>query len=256
MDSFTTDDLRRALEAPYETLPLRVLPSVDSTNLRLKNAAREGSIQPPFLLAAESQTAGRGRLGRRFVSPPGTGLYMSLLAPAPSGADCGKITILAAVAVCRAIEALTPCRPRIKWVNDLFVAGKKVCGILAEGVENGAVIGIGVNLRTPEGGFPPEASIAGALDVPVSRAQLAGRIASNLLDGLKNLNDPLILSQYRARMPLIGREIQYIRDGQKKSARVTGVDENGGLMVENAQGRETLRTGEITLGSDAFLGLK
>ena len=125
--------IRRALGSKWERIPVRLLSETDSTNLRLKEWFREGQIAPPYLLTADSQTAGRGRLGRRFVSPPGTGLYMSLLASPPSGTDCGLITILAAVAVCRAIEEMTDLRPRIKWVIDLFVRGKKVCGILAEG---------------------------------------------------------------------------------------------------------------------------
>ena len=185
--------IRRALGHRWGQIPVRVLPETDSTNLRLKAWYRAGQIAPPYLLTADSQTAGRGRLDRRFVSPPGTGLYMSLLASPPSGTDCGLITILAAVAVCRAIEEMTDLRPRIKWVNDLFVRGKKVCGILAEGLSGPVVIGIGVNLRTPSGGFPPEAGPAGALDADVEAPLLAGRIARYILDGLEAPDDPTIL---------------------------------------------------------------
>ena len=252
MDNDALNRLKKALGARAGDVAVRMLPETDSTNLRLKEGYRAGEITPPYLLLADSQTAGRGRLGRTFVSPPGTGLYMSLLAAVPPRTDAGKITILAAVAVCRALEELTDLRPRIKWVNDLFVNGRKVCGILAEGVGERVVIGIGVNLRTPPGGFPPEAGLAGALDRDVDRAVLAGRIACHLLTGLENPNDPAVIADYRARMPLIGQTVQYTQNGQTKNARVTGVGEDGGLMIVGDGGPETLRCGEVTLGSEAM----
>jgi BirA family biotin operon repressor/biotin-[acetyl-CoA-carboxylase] ligase len=232
-----------------------LLGETDSTNLRLKEAYRAGRISAPYLLAADCQTAGRGRLGRRFVSPAGTGLYMSLLCSPPPGTESGRITILAAVAVCRAIEELTGLQPWIKWVNDLFVRGKKVCGILAEGLEGAVIIGIGVNLRTPAGGFPPEAGPAGALETEIDGHALAGRIARHLLAGLARPGDPAILEAYRRRMPLTGRSVGYTENGQEKTARVVGVAPDGGLMIEDDTGSHTLRTGEVSLGSGAFEGL-
>ncbi len=248
------DGIRRAMGERYRGIAAKAVAEVDSTNLRLKEGYHAGEIAPPYLLVAESQTAGRGRLGRAFVSPPGTGLYMSLLAAMPPNTDAGKITVLAAVTVCRAIEEWTDVKPKIKWVNDLFVNGHKICGILAEGMGESVVIGIGVNLRTPPGGFPKEAGLAGALDRDVDAAFLAGRIARYLLDGLENPNDPAIIAAYRARMPLIGQTVQYAQNGQQKSARVTGVDEDGGLMILGDNGPGTLRCGEVTLGSEALAG--
>lgn len=247
--------LRRELGGAWENVSLHLLPEVDSTNLRLKEGFRAGEIAPPCLLIADGQTAGRGRLGRRFVSPPGTGLYMSLLASWPPGAESGQITLLAAVAVCRAIEELTGLSPRIKWVNDLFLRGKKVCGILAEGLGEAVVVGVGVNLLTPPGGFPPEAGPAGALDAGVDRFALAGRIARYLLEGLERPGDPALLEAYRLRMPLVGRTVLYTEQGQQKAARVLGVAPDGGLIVESETGERVLRTGEVTLGSGAFAGI-
>ena len=247
--------IRRALGHRWGQIPVRVLPETDSTNLRLKEWYRAGQIAPTYLLTADSQSAGRGRLGRRFVSLPGTGLYMSLLVTPPQDTDCGLITILAAVAVCRAIEETTDLRPKIKWVNDLFVHGKKVCGILAEGLGGPVIIGIGVNLRTPPDGFPPEAGPAGALDADVEAPLLAGRIARHILDGLERPDDPAILDAYRQRMPLTGQTVRYTQNGQEKTARVTGVAPDGGLMIQDDTGPHTLRTGEVTLGSGAFEGL-
>ncbi len=247
--------IRRALGSRWEHIPLQVLAETDSTNLRLKEWYRFGQITPPYLLTADSQSAGRGRLGRSFLSPPGTGLYMSLLVSPPEGTDCGLITVLAAVAVCRAIEGMTCLQPKIKWVNDLFLRGKKVCGILAEGLGGPVIIGVGVNLRTPAGGFPPEAGPAGALDAPIEAPTLAGHIVQYILDGMEKPDDPSILDAYRQRMPLTGRDIRYTQNGNEKNARVTGVAPDGGLMIEDETGPHILRTGEVTLGSGAFEGL-
>lgn len=228
--------------------PVYLQKEVDSTNLRLKEAARKEEISPPCLLIADRQTMGRGRLGRSFLSPEG-GLYMSLLLHRTEA----PLTVFAAVAVCRAIEEMTPLKPKIKWVNDLFVNGKKVCGILAEGMESQAVLGIGINLKTPEGGFPG-VPVAGALDVETDRLLLARRIAEHLTGMLQNPSDPSVLRDYRERMMLTGKEITYEKDGQQKSARVTGVDEKGGLLVVLPDGtREILFSGEVTLGSGQFL---
>lgn len=247
--------LRRAMGDMAPGTAVETADTVDSTSLRLKEAARAGRIRPPYLLIAGRQTAGHGRLGRRFVSPEG-GLYMSLLAPAPEDAGPEKITLLAAVAVCRAIEETAGLRPGIKWVNDLFLNGKKVCGILAEGTAAGAVIGIGINLLPPPGGFPPEAGPAGALGVAADRNLLAGRIAAGILRGLKDPDDPAILAAYRERMFLTGRRVRYRFEGKECAGLVLGVADDGGLIVSDEAGERVLRSGEVTLGSQLFSRLE
>ena len=247
--------VREGLGPEWREITVRALEEVDSTNLRLKEAARAGIARAPSLLTADSQTSGRGRLGRTFVSPPGAGLYMSLLCSPPEGTGSGGVTILAAVAVCRAIEELTGLRPKIKWVNDLFVNGNKVCGILAEAVGRDAIVGIGVNLIAPPGGYPPEAGAAGALGAPVDRGLLAGRIARYLLDGFTRPDPDAVLDAYRARMPLTGHRVRCLRDGKEKNVLVTGVAADGGLMIRDENGHAVLRAGEVTLGSEAIAEL-
>ena len=249
------ETIHQSMGFRWANVPAQTLSETDSTNTRLKEWAREGRIAAPYVLTADSQTAGRGRLGRRFVSPSGTGLYMSILIALPENTDAGKITVLAAVAVCRAIHELTGLQPKIKWVNDLFLRGKKVCGILAERIDEGVIVGIGVNLKTPPGGFPPEAGVAGALDVDIDRFALAGTIARYFLNGMETLDTDDAIAYYRAHMPLIGQEIRYQKDGQEKNARVTGVSDDGGLMIEDDSGPHILRTGEVSLGSQGFEGL-
>ena len=132
---------------------VEILSTVDSTNLECKRRIREGR-ELPDLLVANEQTAGRGRLGREFESPEDSGIYMSLhLLPCLQAEDMVLITSAAAVAVCRAIRAVTGDEPVIKWVNDIFLHDKKICGILAEAITGSdgrihVVLGIGINVWT------------------------------------------------------------------------------------------------------------
>ncbi|MBE6693686.1 MAG: biotin--[acetyl-CoA-carboxylase] ligase [Ruminococcaceae bacterium] len=131
--------------------------SIDSTNAEARRLIADGKISTPVLITADTQTAGRGRMGRSFYSPDGTGLYMSFVFPAPDLVRIsGLITPAAAVAAHQAILHLTGITTQIKWVNDLYFEGKKICGILCESVQaSGAcyvIVGIGINLTTR--GFP------------------------------------------------------------------------------------------------------
>ena len=167
-DVLTVQSVSRFLDTDMPVY-LQVQTEVTSTNTLLKAQAEQGAPEGTVLIA-ESQTAGKGRLGRHFTSPPGTGIYFSLLLRPHCTAEKSLfITTTAAVAVCEAIEQVTGLNPQIKWVNDVYLNEKKVCGILTEAsvdFENGglnwAVLGIGINIAVPEEGFPEEIrSIAG-----------------------------------------------------------------------------------------------
>ena len=168
-DVLTVQSVSRFLDTDMPVY-LQVQTEVTSTNTLLKAQAEQGAPEGTVLIA-ESQTAGKGRLGRHFTSPPGTGIYFSLLLRPHCTAEKSLfITTTAAVAVCEAIEQVTGLNPQIKWVNDIYLNEKKVCGILTEAsvdFENGglnwAVLGIGINIAVPKEGFPEEIrSIAGA----------------------------------------------------------------------------------------------
>ena len=161
-DVLTVQSVSRFLDTDMSVY-LQVQTEVTSTNTLLKAQAEQGAPEGTVLIA-ESQTAGKGRLGRHFTSPPGTGIYFSLLLRPHCTAEKSLfITTTAAVAVCEAIEQVTGLNPQIKWVNDVYLNEKKVCGILTEAsvdFENGglnwAVLGIGINIAVPEDGFPEE----------------------------------------------------------------------------------------------------
>lgn len=175
-DLFSASGIRRFLPADAPLFPA-VRKSLDSTNAEALRRAVDGAPEGTVIVA-EEQTAGRGRRGRSFFSPAGTGIYLSILVrPALAAERAHLLTCSAAVAVAEAIEACAGVDASIKWVNDVYCRGKKVAGILTEGsfdLEGGvlqhAVVGIGVNVRPPHAGFPAEiAERAGAV-LPASDA--------------------------------------------------------------------------------------
>ena len=233
--------------------------SAGSTNSALKEAAAKGETEG-LVLIAEEQTAGRGRMNRGFFSPAKTGLYMSLLLrPKVTAAESPLITIAAATAVAEAIEALSQKPVRIKWVNDLLIGGKKVCGILTEAamdVESGmldyAVLGVGVNLVPPEGGFPPELhQVASAVfaqgECPADgTSRLAAEILKRFLGYYCELDIRRYLHGYRERSAVIGRDVVIVGSGETVHA--LAIDEDGRLVVRQASGEiKALGAGEISI---------
>ncbi|HWP80651.1 MAG TPA: biotin--[acetyl-CoA-carboxylase] ligase [Candidatus Acidoferrum sp.] len=222
---------------------------VDSTNTRLLEMAAQG-CKAPFVLSARRQTAGRGRQGRAFFSQPG-GLYMSLLLrPACPSEQFRTLTPAAAVAAAQAVEELTGIRVGIKWVNDLYYSGRKVCGILAEAKVGAVAVGIGINLWPPEGGWPPElADKAGALLAAPDEAlrlALIPRISEGILSLWRDgAPAPDLLARYRARSILDGCAVSYSQDGQAHRGRVAGISEDFGLTVDEDGGRRVLTSGEV-----------
>ena len=223
--------------------------SIDSTNTQAKRLLKEGK-KPPFLVVAGQQTAGRGRQGKSFFSPDKTGIYMSLVIEEDKNTDFVKMTAAAAVSVCMAIEALTDKKPEIKWVNDIFLGEKKICGILCESVIDGnssvpVIIGIGLNVTTSQ--FPDGLENAGSLSAAVSHSALTGEITKNLLR-LSKSDISAFIDYYRSRSMLIGKEIVFFENGKECEALAVGVDENCALTVKTKSGEiKKLNSGEITV---------
>ncbi len=235
---------------------LRWPEEVDSTNTRLKEWAGEGASAGSVVLS-ERQTAGRGRLGRSFASPPG-GLYLSyLLRPGLAPEELGEITAWAAVAVRRALERCCGLQPEIKWVNDLLWQGKKLCGILCETALRGGqvtslIVGVGVNVSTAEEDFPPElrrtAASLGSLGLPVPDRSV---LASELIRALDALaagfprEREAYLKEYRDACVTLGKRVT-LSDGSEAFAEALG-DDFSLLLREPDGSRRTLRSGEATL---------
>jgi len=242
-------------------LDVEVCPCVSSTNTLLKAEAENGAPEGRVIVAGE-QTAGRGRLGRSFFSPPGTGLYLSLLLRPKESAEAAlRITTAAAVAVCEAIEALSGREAKIKWVNDVYLDGKKVCGILTEAsldLESGglhyAILGIGVNALTPEGGFPEDLrEIAGAVfeagGAPELRCRLAAEILDRFLACYRAEHPAALFERYRARCFVLGRRVTVLSGGIAiGEGEAVGLEQDYRLRLRYDDGTEgLLQSGEVSV---------
>ena len=236
--------------------------TIDSTNTRAKELAAQGAPHGTVLIA-DQQTGGRGRLGRSFHSPAGTGIYLSLiLRPNCAPSDLMHLTCAVAVAACDAVEAVCGIRPGIKWTNDLVYGRKKLAGILTElglsptGTVSYAVIGIGMNCGQGEADFPPELrEMAGSLH-SVTGAELdRAQVAAALLDALYRMDQLLltdrrgIMDCYRKDCITLGKEISLVKaDGSVRHGTAMDIDEAGGLMVSFADGtQETVTSGEVSV---------
>ncbi|WP_367923937.1 biotin--[acetyl-CoA-carboxylase] ligase [uncultured Ruthenibacterium sp.] len=247
---------------PYLTqqVPMLIVEKeVVSTNLTAKELAAQGAPHGT-LVVADAQTGGRGRRGRSFSSPPGTGLYLTMLLRSNLPMECVvPVTSAAAVAVYRAIKKVCGKELEIKWVNDLYRNGKKCCGILTEAaadMESGGVdyvvVGTGLNLLEQEGGFPPELkNIAGAIFDPgesVQRCRIAAEIANELLIMANELPKTPFMKDYIEHNLVPGKDIFVIQNGIQRPAHACSITEDGHLMVKNEAGEmEELSFGEVSI---------
>lgn len=237
-----------------------VLESVDSTNNYLKKLSENGEKENTVVIA-ECQSSGKGRLGRNFFSPK-SGLYLSiLLRPDFSAEKSLFITTAAAVAVSDAIEEVSGKKTGIKWVNDIFIGKKKVCGILTEAsvdFETGglyyAVLGIGVNIYHPVDGFPSDIrDIAGAVfdKEPCDKdlkQKLAAAVINNFFNIYNNIESSDFMQRYKQKSCVLGKEIFVLKNETKTKATVLDIDEKAGLVVKYENGEvKTLSSGEVSI---------
>ena len=253
-----SDALSREEILRYAATPsLSVFQTIDSTNEELKRQLGTGAPHGT-LVVANQQTAGKGRRGRPFYSPSDTGVYFSvLLQLGLDFSDSVLVTTAASVAVCRAIEKVCGLSCGIKWVNDVYLNGRKICGILTEGVtdiETGEIssiiCGIGINVRTTR--FPGDVGDVASSLFPDGekkgiRSRLVAEAYNELMEICNKLPDHSYMEEYRRRSIVLGKEIRYTDHGDWKNARVYGIDEDGGLMVDTEEGKRTLHSGEITI---------
>ena len=257
MEIFDETKMKNALASPLTDPPcnpwervscpaIRHIEETGSTNEDVKAFARENDS--PFVLIADRQNAGKGRFGRSFFSE--SGLFMSVLLPDPDQA-LPFLTHLTAVAVAEAIRALTKENAEIKWVNDIFVRGKKVCGILCESVvireKRSYIAGIGVNIGQPKEGFPADiAKTAGWIEC--DKTILASEIIKRLFYEVSFFDEEELKKKYRELMFLIGKSVSVVKNDKEEPAVVCGLTQDLGLSVRFSDGRVAeLRSGEVRL---------
>ena len=237
------------------------LPQVDSTNDYLKKLAAEGAPHGTVALS-DHQTGGHGRRGRSFLSPPGVGLYLSiLLRPECPSTRLMHLTCAAGVAMCNAIEKSAGFRPGIKWTNDIVYGKRKLGGILTElrlnsqGLVDYAIVGIGINCCQSAQDFPPEIrEVAGSLAMVTGQEVDRFRVAAAELDALYDMSAELLtgqdalLAQYRRDCITIGQEVSLVRGDEIRHGRALDVDGEGALVVLFPDGHaEAVNSGEVSV---------
>lgn len=259
-DVMTERGIASHLNDSCKGLRPEVFVRVDSTNTKCIEKAQQGEPEG-YVAIAGSQSAGRGRRGKAFFSPADSGIYMSILLR-PTGLTENQVlhfTTMAAAAVSEAIEEVSGKKAEIKWVNDIFIDGKKVCGILSEasyGLMSGnleyVIVGIGVNAYEPESGFPSAiADVAGKVfDAPKEglKNRLAAEILNHFMEYYEHLPDTPYSEEYIKRSMVTGRDVTVHRGNERVRAHVLGIDEEFGLKVQYEDGSvEILRSGEISI---------
>lgn len=259
-DILSAQGILKYLRSELKGMDISVMDQTESTNTLLKEKA-DAKAKEGCLVIANEQTAGRGRLSRSFYSPKNTGIYMSLLLRPKhySAAQSVRLTTMAAVAMCEAIEAVSEEKAEIKWVNDIFVRKRKVCGILTEGsfnLESGlldyAVLGLGINIYQPGEGFPQELSgIAGAL-FKEKKSDVKNRLVSEFLNRFYEYytspHPRSYVEEYRRRSLVIGKNVSLTSAAYSQSAEVLGIDDECRLLVRYPDGKEDcLSSGEISI---------
>ena len=261
--------------------------SIDSTNKEAKRRIVEGAKLHKTLFAAEEQTAGRGRLERKFLSPAKKGVYFTLVYCPKTQVNPAVMTSAAAVSVCQAVEELYKTGCSVKWVNDIFSGGKKIAGILTEGITNfesgtidAIIVGIGINVLKNE--FDgPLSKVAGSIEDACSanriecnpaqnnKSELIGKVVNKLIQFYDSFYDSTdakksedavkrMLDEYRRRSFLIDKKVNVNpvagTEGKMYRALVRAIDNQAGLVVELEDGsRKTLYSGEVSLKSDEFV---
>ncbi len=240
-----------------------VYKTLSSTNQIAKQLAGEGEKSGTVVIANQ-QTAGRGRMGRGFFSPPDSGIYMSIILRPKLSAQKGiLLTTAASLAVCYAIENTFGVCPKIKWVNDIIYNGKKICGILTEAVtdfESGniehVVIGIGINVFTED--FPEEIKhIAGSLQSHEGRGVIRNRLIAGVISSINhiipNVELGAFIEEYKKRSIVLGKNIEIIQHNNVAYGKAVDINDVGGLVVQLDDGsRQTIISGEVSIRGEFY----
>ena len=264
-DVLSDAGINKYLEENGGKWKISVYDEVASTNDIIREKAAQGAGEGEVAVAVK-QTAGKGRLGRSFYSPKGSGLYFSLLLKPEFPLD--KVTLIttaAAVAVSRAVDKISGETTEIKWVNDVLLRQRKICGISTEAVFSAElgkldyiVLGIGVNIYRPKGGFPKE--IEGKAGYIFKRAQddVRNRLTAEILTQFERIYDKIedgsFVEEYRKRCGILGKEILVCRKDERIPALALDVDEACRLKVRYEGGKEELlNSGEISIKFDNYV---
>ncbi len=253
-DKISVKEIKQRLLPHASHLNIQCRDEVSSTNSILK----EDAFGEECVLIALSQTAGKGRLGRSFYSPDDTGLYLSIrLKTRMPTEKLLLITPAAAAAACTALETVGCKNAKIKWVNDILLDEKKICGILTEAVhspcgETSIIVGIGINVYSPHNGFPQDISTIAGFTFHSSRENLRNELAADFINRFmlyfENIDKCDFIDIYREKSCIVGKKIDVIKSGNIRKAFALDIDENCRLIVQyEDKTTEALYSGEISI---------
>ena len=241
-----------------QKLNIEIFNELDSTNNYLKKLGSQGEKENQLVIAL-SQTGGRGRMGRSFYSPNGTGIYFSLLLHPEYAIEKSLfLTVMAAVSVAETVMKYNSNDVRIKWVNDVYIDEKKVCGILTEGAINAnkmldyAVVGIGINVIAPENGFPDDIKdIATAIFPGNTEENIKEKIVADIVNKLFDMYNGIdtdFVNRYKQYSYLTGKEINIISGDKTRPATVVDITNDCHLLVKNEKGEiEEISSGDVSV---------
>ena len=259
-DNISKENIIKYLSGDMFACDIHILDSVDSTNNYAKKLASSGAPHGSVVIA-KKQTAGRGRLDRSFYSPSDAGVYLSIvLRPEFDVERILLITAAASVALCRAIDFVAHMNTEIKWVNDIYLKGKKLCGILAEtnssniGSVDYIILGIGINVTN--NAFPPDikdvaTSLLMNTDIQIDTNLLIAQVLNEFEKVYADIcadNIKGIMDEYKKRSCVIGKKVKAICAGKEREVFVCDIDDFGALVVKNEEGQyEKISSGEISI---------
>lgn len=255
-ENYCATQIEKYLSHPRDG-KITVLETVDSTNTYLKSLCRDGLARTGDCVIADSQTGGRGRRGKSFVSKGEVGIYMSVLLSTGCAApeQISEITAWGAVAVLRAVNRICHADCKIKWVNDLVCGNLKICGILTEMTALGPVMGIGINVNGDESELSPELQgIATTLESVCKKSFDRTEIIAAVLEELDIMCENFpngkdeYLNAYTENCAVIGKDIMIERENEIKRGKAVGIDSNFGLRVIFSDGtKETVTGGDVSV---------
>jgi BirA family transcriptional regulator, biotin operon repressor / biotin---[acetyl-CoA-carboxylase] ligase len=261
-DSLQPQEMKGNITTEVIGRNLKFFEQVDSTNLYAKRIAEDGFLDGTVILADE-QLNGRGRMGRTWVSPKGSGIWMTImLKPKINPADASKVTLLAACAVCKAIEEVSGLYAKIKWPNDIVINGKKLCGILTEmSAEideiNYLIIGIGVNVNTDLEDFPKELQpIATSIKIEKGEVVIRKELAAAIINNFERYYKGFIktgsikgyMNEYKEKSVVLGKEVRVTSSTLELQGTVVDISEEGQLQLKLEDGSiKDIISGEVSV---------
>ncbi|MGI5949132.1 biotin--[acetyl-CoA-carboxylase] ligase [Peptoniphilus sp.] len=257
-DNLSVAGIRKGLRDELKDINIKVFDSIDSTNTEAKRMLYSEEVDNFTVLVANEQTGGRGRRGRNFSSPKGTGIYFSIIFHPEETFDISYfdlVTVRAAVSVAQGIEESTGVKSEIKWVNDIFVNKKKVCGILSEldadfetKTVKSIIVGCGINVNEPKGGFNEDLqNIAGFVGTNIIRNEILAKILNKFYHNYYEETEENILKYYKENSLVLGKNLTFIKNDEKFTGIGKDINEKGNLIVETENGIMTLSSGEVSV---------